>query len=57
MEIFLVQIFTVHDTVNIDKAKIVGQIILDSVVGKTITDISFQRKNQDVTGVKSSYHS
>ena len=45
----LVTGLTANESVNVDNAKLVGQRILDSMVGKTITDISFQRKKQAVT--------
>ena len=34
---------------NADNAKTVGQLILDSMVGQSVRDISFQRKKQAVT--------
>ena len=45
----LVTGLTANESVNVDNAKLVGQKILDSMVGKTITDISFQRNKQAVT--------
>ena len=38
-----------HESVNADDAKTVGQLILDSMVGQSVRDISFQRKRQAVT--------
>ena len=38
-----------HESVNADDAKTVGQLILDSMVGQSVRDISFQRKTQAVT--------
>ena len=37
-----------HESVNADDAKAVGQLILDSMVGQSVRDISFQRKKQAV---------
>ena len=38
-----------HDRVNVDQARSVGQTILESMVGKSVYEYSFQRKNQAVT--------
>ena len=38
-----------HESVNVDNAKHIGQNILESMVGKTVQDYSFQRKKQAVT--------
>ena len=45
----LVSGLSAHDSVNVDDAKLVGQHILDSMVGKSVNNISFQRKKQAVT--------
>ena len=45
----LVSRLTAHDSVNVDDAKDVGQLILKSMVGKSVTSISFVRKKQAVT--------
>ena len=45
----LVSGLTAHDSVNVDDAKDVGQLILKSMVGKSVTSISFVRKKQAVT--------
>ena len=45
----LVSGLTAHDSVNGDDAKDVGQLILKSMVRKSVTSISFVRKKQAVT--------
>ena len=45
----LVSGLTAHKSVNVDDAKRVGQLILDSMVGKSVTNVSFQRKKQAIT--------
>ena len=45
----LVTGLTAHDSVNVDTAREIGQLILMSMVGKRITDISFEKKKQAIT--------
>ena len=45
----IVNDITVDDKVNIHKAKDVGQVIIDSMVGKSIYDQSFEWKRQAIT--------
>ena len=45
----LVSGLTAHDSVNVDEAKEVGELILKSMVGKRVTSVSFEKKKQAVT--------
>ena len=45
----IVNDITADDKVNIHKAKDVGQVIIDSMVGKSVYELSFEWKRQDIT--------
>lgn len=45
----LVSGLVAHESVNVDDAKEVGQLILKSMIGKSVTSISFVRKKEAVT--------
>ena len=45
----IVNDITADDKVNIHKATDVGQVIIDSMVGKSVYELSFERKRQAVT--------
>ena len=45
----LISGLTAHDSVNIDEAKEVGELILKSMVEKRVTSVSFEEKKQAVT--------
>ncbi len=45
----LVSGLVAHESVNVNDAKEVGQSILKSMIGKSVTSISFERKIQAVT--------
>lgn len=40
---------TAHEKVNVDQARCVGKAIIESMVGKDVSNYSFQRKHQAVT--------
>ena len=45
----IVNDITAVDKVNIHKAKDVGQVIIDSMVGKSVYELSFEWKRQAIT--------